>query len=125
MEIDANAVVLEIGWDEDADSSISEAIESHIGESLLEEDTDELCDVVLMWWRDDDGDLVDGLVDAIRPLAEAGKIWLLSPAIGKPGALGVGVVPESAQLAGLVQTKSERLGDWQAACLVQSGITRG
>ena len=30
----------------------------------------------------------------------------------------------AAQLAGLVQTKSERLGDWQGACLVSSGTKR-
>lgn len=112
-------VVQEIGWDEDADSSISEAIEDIIGQELLDEDTDEPCDVVLMWWREDDGDLVDGLVDAIRPLADAGRIWLLTPGAGRSGALDPGEIAESAQLAGLVQTRAERLGDWQGSCLVQ------
>lgn len=113
--------VQEVGWDEDADSSISEAIEDIIDDELLDEDTDEPCDVVLLWWRSDDGDLVDGLVDAIRPLADAGRIWLLTPGAGKPGALDPGEISESAQLAGLVQTKAERLGDWQGSCLVPGG----
>lgn len=121
LEIKPDNVVQEIGWDEDCDSTISEAIEDAIGEALLEEDTDEICDAVLLWFREEDGDLVDTLVDTIRPLAEGGSIWLLTPGAGRPGALEPGVIAESAQLSGLVQTKVHRLGNWQAACLVQRG----
>lgn len=121
LGIQAGMTVQEIGWDEDCDSSISEAVEDVIGEELLDEDTDELCDVVLLWWREDDGDLVDGLVDAIRPLADNGRIWLLTPGAGKPGTVAPGEISESAQLAGLVQTKAERLGTWQGSCLEASG----
>lgn len=121
LGVTADMTVQEVGWDEDCDSSISEALEDIIGEELLDEDTDEACDVVLLWWREDEGDLVDGLVDAVRPLAENGRIWLLSPGAGKSGALDPGEISESAQLAGLVQTKAERLGSWQGSCLVQRG----
>ncbi|AZA08845.1 DUF3052 domain-containing protein [Corynebacterium pseudopelargi] len=114
--------VQEIGWDEDADSSISEAIEDFIGSELLEEDTDEACDLVLLWWRSEDGDLGDGLVDAQRSLADNGRIWLLTPGTGKPGALEPGEISEAAQQAGFVQTKAERLGNWQGSCLVQAGV---
>nr|WP_236640681.1 DUF3052 domain-containing protein [Corynebacterium urogenitale] len=117
-------IIQEIGWDEDADSSISEALEDRIGEQLLEQDTDEIVDMVLLWFREEDGDLVDGLVDATRSLGEDGRIWLLTPAATKPGAIEPGVIAESAQLAGMVQTKSERLGNWQGACLVSSGTKR-
>ncbi|MDO5098620.1 MAG: DUF3052 domain-containing protein [Corynebacterium sp.] len=113
--------VQEVGWDDDCDSSLSEAIEDIIGSELLDEDTDEICDVVLLWWRADDGDLVDGLVDAVRPLADNGVVWLLTPGAGKPNALAPGEIAESAQLAGMVQTKAERLGDWQGSCLVPRG----
>ena len=64
LGIEPGMIVQEVGWDEDSDSAISEAVEDVIGEELLDEDTDELCDVVLLWWRDEDGDLGDGLVDA-------------------------------------------------------------
>lgn len=114
-------LVQEVGWDEDCDSALSEAIEDIIGSDLLDDDTDEICDVVLLWWRFDDGDLVDGLVDALRSLAENGRIWLLTPAAGKADSLAPGDIAESAQLAGLVQTKAERLGDWQGSCLVHRG----
>ena len=69
LGISQDDVVQELGWDEDCDSSLSEAIEDHIGELLLDEDTDELCDVVLLWHRAGDDDLVDVLVDAGRTLA--------------------------------------------------------
>ena len=106
------------------DTAISESIEAVLGDDFLEEENDELCDVVLLWWRDEDGDLVDGLVDASRPLADNGAVWLLTPGAGKPGTVEPGLISESAQLAGLVQTKAERLGEWQGSCLVQRGYTK-
>lgn len=110
-------VVQEIGWDEDADSAISEAIEDAIGAALLDEDSDEICDVILLWHREDDGDLVDSLVDAIRNLGDGGRIWLMTPGAGSPGVVAPGEISESAQLAGLVQTKADRFGAWQGSLL--------
>jgi len=121
LGIEPDMVVQEVGWDEDSDSAISEAVEDVIGEELLDEDTDELCDVVLLWWREEDGDLVDGLVDSLRPLGDGGRIWLLTPGAGKPGFIAPGEISESAQLAGLVQTTATRLGAWQGSCLESSG----
>ena len=124
LGIKEGQIALELGWDEDCDTTISESIEAVLGEDFLEEENDELCDVVLLWWREEDGDLVDGLVDAIRPLADNGSVWLLTPGAGKPGTIESGLISESAQLAGLVQTKAERLGEWQGSCLVPRGYTK-
>lgn len=124
LGIQQGTVVQEVGWDEDCDSAISESIEDFLGDALLDEDTDEICDVVLLWWREEDGDLVDGLVDAVRPLSDNGRVWLLTPGAGRPGTVEPGLIAESAQLSGLVQTKAERLGQWQGSCLVQRGSTR-
>lgn len=124
LGIEPGMIVQELGWDEDCDSTISESIEDHIGEELLDEETDELCDVVLLWWRDEDGDLVDGLVDSTRNLDANGRIWLLTPGTGRDGTIAPGEINEAAQLAGLVQTKSDRFGDFQGACLVGSGTKR-
>ena len=45
------------------------------GVELVDEDYDEdVVDVVLMWWRDGDGDLVDALVDALTPLADGAHL---------------------------------------------------
>ena len=65
-------VVQELGWDEDTDDDLRAAVEDTIDDELLDEDTDEVVDVVLLWWRDGDGDLADALMDAIGPLADDG-----------------------------------------------------
>lgn len=121
LGIQDDYIVQELGWDEDADSSISEAIEEAIGEALLDEETDELCDVVLLWYRSDDYDLVDALMDAARNLDQEGCIWLLTPGANKPGAVEPGDISESAQLAGMVQTRAEKVGEWQGSCLEMGG----
>ena len=47
-------------------------MEEQTGEEIVDEDSDEVVDVVLLWYRDGDGDLADLLVDAIAPLADDG-----------------------------------------------------
>ena len=120
LGVNPGDVVQEIGWDEDADCAISEAIEDAIGAELLDEDVDEPCDTILLWFRDGDGDLVDDLVDVSRGLGPGGRIWLMTPGAGSAGSAGVvppSEIAESAQLAGFTQTKAERFGAWQASCL--------
>ena len=85
----------------------------------MDEDADEVIDVVMLWWRDGDGDLVDRLMDAITPLADDGVIWVLTPKTGKPGHVLPAEISESAPTAGLMQTSSANLGDWSASRLVQ------
>ena len=71
---------------------------------MVDEDSDEVVDVVLLWYRDDDGDLVDVLVDAIAPLADDGFIWLLTPKRGRDGYVEPSDIAEAAPTAGLSQT---------------------
>ena len=61
---------------------------------MVDEDTDEVADVVILWWREDDGDLVDALVDAIASLADEGVVWLLLPKSGRPGHVEPGTSPK-------------------------------
>jgi hypothetical protein len=68
---------------------------------------------------DDDGDLVDRLMDAITPLADDGVIWVVTPKTGQPGHVLPAEIAESAPTAGLMQTSSANLGDWSASRLVQ------
>jgi hypothetical protein len=119
LGIEQNQVVQELGWDEDTDDDIRFDIEDASGGDLLDEDSDEVVDVVLLWWRDDDGDLVDRLMDAITPLAEDGVIWVVTPKTGQPGHVLPADIAESAPTAGLMQTSSANLGDWIATRLVQ------
>ncbi len=82
MGMRPDMIVMEIGFDDDVDTQLREAIEACIGEELLDEDADEVVDVVLLWFREGDDDLADTLVDAIGPLADDGFIWLLTPKRG-------------------------------------------
>ncbi|AFN63124.1 Protein of uncharacterised function (DUF3052) [Mycobacteroides abscessus subsp. abscessus] len=125
LGIQRDQLVQELGWDEDTDDDIRADIEDACGSELLDEDSDDVVDVVLLWWRDDDGDLVDALMDAITPLAEDGVIWVLTPKTGKSGHVQPSEIAESAPTAGLVQTSSLNLGDWSATRLVQPKSSRG
>ena len=119
LGIQKNQIVQELGWDEDTDDDIRFDIEDVCGGELVDEDADEVVDVVLLWWRDDDGDLVDRLMDAITPLADDGVIWVGTPKTGQPGHVQPVEIAESAPTAGLMQTSSANLGDWIASRLVQ------
>src|SRR5690348_10077454 len=59
-------VVQELGWDEDVDDDLRMAIEDAIDADLVDGDYGNVVDSVLLWWRDDDGDLVDALVEIGR-----------------------------------------------------------
>ena len=119
LGIDPGNVVQEIGWGEDVDDDLRAAVEERIGSDLLDEDADEVVDVVLLWWREDDGDLVDTLVDAIGPLAEEGVIWVLTPKTGRPGYVEPSDIAEAVPTAGLAQTSAVSVSqDWAAIRLV-------
>ncbi|BAU82928.1 DUF3052 domain-containing protein [Streptomyces laurentii] len=107
-------VVQEIGYDDnDVDHDLREGIESIIGQDLVDEDYDDVADVVLLWFRDEDGDLTDGLVDSIGLLEDGGQIWLLTPKTGRDGYIEPSDINDAAQTAGLSQTKSISVAkDW-------------
>ncbi|WP_206745714.1 DUF3052 domain-containing protein [Jatrophihabitans sp. GAS493] len=111
-------IVQELGWDDDVDPELRDAIEARTGEEMVDEDSDEVVDVVVLWYRYDDGDLVDALVDAIAPLADNGFIWLLTPKRGRDGYVEPSEIAEAAPTAGLSQTSLASIGpDWAGARL--------
>ena len=106
-------------WDDDVDPVIRVGIEQVVGSELVDEDFEDVVDVVLMWWRDEDGDLVDGLVDAIAPLADHGVIWLMTPKPGRDGHIEAEDIADAAPTAGLQQTSTISAGsNWQGTRLV-------
>ncbi|MCF8608094.1 DUF3052 domain-containing protein [Gordonia sp. HY442] len=111
-------VIQERGWDEDTDDDLRADIEDAIDAEMLDEDAIDVVDAVILWWRDDDGDLVDALMDAIGPLAEGGYVWVLSPKTGLDGHVDPAVIAEAAPTAGLTQTSIVNLDDWSGARLV-------
>ncbi len=119
MGIAPGMVVQELGYDDDVDDDLRIAVEDRTGEEMVDEDSDEVVDVVLLWYREYDGDLVDILVDAIAPLADSGFIWLLTPKRGRPGYVEPSDIAEAAPTAGLSQTSLAAAGpDWAGARLV-------
>jgi hypothetical protein len=125
LGITPGMVVQEIGYDEDCDDALRGAIVDRCGNELVDVDYDDVVDAVLLWWREDDGDLVDALVDALSPLADGGVIWLLTPKAGREGHVEPSDVAEAAPTAGLSQTSSiSAAADWNGARLVARGVRR-
>ena len=115
-------VVQEIGWDEDVDQDLREAIEEAVDGDLEDEDFGEIADVVLLWFRDDDGDLTDSLVDAVTALDDGGNLWLLTPKNGVSGHVSPSVVQEAASTAGLNATSPVVVGEtWSASRIAVRG----
>ncbi|NJP32947.1 DUF3052 domain-containing protein [Micromonospora thermarum] len=116
--IEPGMVVMEMGYDDDVDQDLRDALTDRVGE-LVDEDTDEVVDAVLVWYRDGDGDLFELLVDALGPLADNGVVWLLTPKAGRDGHVEPSEIAESAPTAGLQQTSTINAGrDWSGARLV-------
>jgi hypothetical protein len=119
LGVEPGMVVQELGWDEDVDEAVRDAAEERAGDELLDEDAVEVVDLVLMWWREGDGDLVDALVDAIGPLADNGVIWVLTPKTGRPGHVDPSEIAEAAPTAGLAQTSNITVSEgWTGSRLV-------
>ncbi|MEI2810847.1 MAG: DUF3052 domain-containing protein [Nocardioides sp.] len=112
-------VVQELNWDNDVDDQLRVAIENEIDADLVDGDYGNVVDAVLLWWRLDDGDLVDGLVDGLTDLVSGGVIWVLTPKVGRPGAVEAADLTEAAKVAGLAQTTTASVSaDWVASKLV-------
>lgn len=119
LGIKPDMVVQEIGWDEDVDDDVRAAIEEQIGAELLDEDADEVIDVVLLWWRKDDGDLGDALVDARVPLDDNGVIWVFTPKTGQSGHVEPSDIAEAVPTVGLSLTSNVSISpSWAGVRLV-------
>jgi len=122
--IEPGMVVMEMGYDDDVDENLRDALIDRCGE-LVDEDYDDVADAVLLWWRDGDGDLVDVLVDALTSLADGGVIWVLTPKAGRDGHVEPSDIGEAAPTAGLSQTSSiSAARDWSGTRLVAPKAAR-
>lgn len=119
LGVKAGMVVQELGWDDDVDDELRIAIEDALDADMVDGDHGNVVDAVILWWRADDGDLVDGLVDAFTDLVGGGAIWLLTPKVGRVGTVDPADIAEAAPIAGLSQTTTAAVSkDWQATRLV-------
>lgn len=105
MGIKSGELILQLGFDpQDCDVQLQEAIALKCGSPLLDDDSQEVVDGVILWWREEDGDLVDELVDALTFLTEEGHIWLMNPKMGQPGHTPPSEIQDAVPTAGLTQT---------------------
>src|SRR5690606_21150441 len=118
-------VVQELGWDEDVDADLRDDIMDIIDADMIE-DAVEAADVVILWWRDDDGDVVDGLVDGGTELDDDSYSRLLTPKVGRPQFIEPAAIAEGATTAGLQLTRTANVSaDWQAHRMVRpKGVRR-
>ena len=112
-------VVQLLGYDTDCDETVVAAVADAAGIDPVDEDHDDVVDVVLLWWRDDDGDLVDALLDATTLLDERGQIWVLTPKLGRDGHVEPEDLSEAGPTSGLRSTGTiDAAADWNATRFV-------
>ncbi|MEE2040897.1 DUF3052 domain-containing protein [Nocardiopsis sp. CT-R113] len=120
LGLQSGQVVLEIGGDQDSDQELRTGIVSVTGQELVDDDHADGADVVLLWFRDQDGDLGEALVDAAVYLVEGGQIWLLTPKTGRDGYIEASDIGEAATSMGLARHGSASVcTDWTGTRLTQ------
>ena len=124
LGLSSGLVVQELGWDNDSDDDVRVMVEDAIDGEMVE-DALAAVDLVLLWWRDEDGDLADGLMEALTDLTDTGYIWLMTPKVGRGGYIDAADIAEAAVAAGLALTTSPTVSaDWSATKLVRPRGTR-
>jgi hypothetical protein len=111
---------------DDVDGSLLDDIAARTATELIYgDDSDEMVDVVVLWWREGDGDLVDALVDSLTNLGDSGVIWLLTPKAGRDGHVEPSDIDEAAPTAGLSSTRSTSAApEWSGTRLVAPKASR-
>lgn len=119
MGFEKGQLVLEVGHDADCDENLRLAISKITETKLIENQASEVVDAVLLWFRDEDGDLTDELVDALAYLSETGPIWVLTPKVGRDGHVEPSDIQDAANTAGLSQTSTIAVApNWTATKIV-------
>ena len=117
-------VVEELGWDDDVDEDLRQSVMETIDSDLLEE-SQEAVDAVFLWLREDDGDVMDLLIDSLTDLGPAGFLWVLTPKIGREGHVSQSDLAEGVVAAGLCLTTSAPVSkDWSAVKVVRPKSAR-
>ena len=119
MGFTSNQLILEVGHRDDCAQELRDSIKKRVGSDFIENTANEVVDAVIIWWRDEDGDLVDELVDALTFLTEDGPIWVLTPKVGRDGHVHPGDIQDAANTAGLSQTSTIAVApNWTATKIV-------
>ena len=115
-------VVQELGYDDDVDTVLRTGLEAVTGNELVDEDYDDVTDGAIIWFREEDGDLTDALVDALTVLDDNGPIWVLTPKAGRRGHVSHSDIEEAATTSGLHAMSTMSIAaDWSATRLGTRG----
>ncbi|MFF8271423.1 DUF3052 family protein [Streptomyces sp. NPDC016562] len=105
-----------MGWGEDADDDLRKSIAT----VLVDDETDEIADVVLLWFREDDGAMRNQLSEARVSLSADGGIWSVTAKAGLHGYLE-SVAITTAKSASLSHARTTSAGQgWTGTYLVTS-----
>lgn len=117
-------VVEELGWDDDVDEAFRQAVMEVIDSDLLEESPDAV-DAVILWLRQEDGDVMELLIDSLTDLSSDGLLWALTPKIGRSGYVSHSDLAEGVVAAGLSLTTTATVSkDWSAHRIVRPKAKR-
>lgn len=111
-------IVVEYGYDDDVEDSVRRVAEHVVGSPLEYEDYDGVVDVVLLWWRDGDGDLTDELVDSLTTLEEGGCIVLMTPGAGRDDRVPAPDVQDACTTCSMTASGAVSMGAWIGQRLV-------
>ncbi|MFF4324610.1 DUF3052 domain-containing protein [Streptomyces sp. NPDC001568] len=119
MGIKPGQVVRELGYADDVDLDLRAGIEEVTGSALVDEDHEDVADVVVLWFREDDGDLTAALTSLLPGLADNGVVWVCTPKSGRAGYVEANDIGEAATATGLARTTSLGVGaDWSGNRMV-------
>jgi hypothetical protein len=128
LGIEPGQVVQVVGAEEPerVDTDLLDDVATRTGTDLIYgDDSDDVVDVVILWWREGDGDLVDALVDSLTNLGDNGVVWLLTPKAGRAGHVEPSDIDEAAPTAGLSSTRSTSAApEWSGTRLVAPKASR-
>jgi hypothetical protein len=131
LGVEPGMVVQVVGADREGDLAVDRSLIDDVAarsgtDLVLTDDSDDVVDVVLLWWREGDGDLVDALVDSLTNLADNGVVWLLTPKAGREGHVEPSDIDEAAPTAGLSSTRSTSAApEWSGTRLVSPKASKG
>lgn len=121
----AEQIVLEYGYDDDVDEALRAAIAETVGSAIEGEEYDGVVDVVLIWWRDGEGDLTDELINAASLVEDDGFVLLATPAAPREDQVDAGEIEEAATTTSLAVGGPARVDGWLVRRLVrQKGARR-
>ena len=126
LGVKSGDLVMEVGYGSDCDDELRAALVSLTGSPLVDENSNEVVEAVIIWFRDGDGDLGDYLMDGLTYLTENGSLWLLTPKFSRDGYVDPSEISDAVAGSGLAQSTSFSITqNWSATRIVTRKSSKG